>query len=198
MARWLSPTFGGKGKAMSNQKSKRPTWTDLKKSVSDLEHHEILKLVRDLYQLSTTNKEFLHARFLIGDDPLKPYKDTIRNCMYPDVMRDKPLRISRAKKAISEYSKATGDIKGETELMVFFVECGNRFTLELGDIDENFYNSLILMYDKAIGKILSLNDNDQEPFIKRLKQIMDSSSGIGWGYHDELCDLYCDAFEVDE
>jgi hypothetical protein len=54
------------------------------------------------------------------------------------------------------------------------------------------------MYDKAIGKILSLKVNDQGQFIRRLKQIMDSSSGIGWGYHDDLCDLYHDAFEVDE
>ncbi|MBL7178077.1 MAG: hypothetical protein ISS66_19810 [Desulfobacteraceae bacterium] len=163
-----------------------------------MEHNEILQLVRDLYQLSKTNKEFLHARFLVGDDPLKPYKDTIKDSMYPDVMRDKPLRISRAKRAISEYSKAADDLKGEAELMVFFVECGNRFTIELGDIDANFYDSLTLMYDKAIDMILSLKDEDQHQFKRRLKLIMDSSSGIGWGYHDELCDLYYDAFGDDE
>jgi len=54
------------------------------------------------------------------------------------------------------------------------------------------------MYDKAVGKILSMNDNDQEQFQKRLKLIMDSSSGIGWGYHDELCDIFYDAFELDK
>lgn len=183
---------------MAKRKTKAPTWSDLKKVISDLEHNESLQLVRDLYQLSKTNKEFLHARFLIGDDPLKPYKDTIKDCMYPNVMRDKPFRISRAKRAISEYSKAVDDVKGEAELMVFFVECGNRFTVECGDIDANFYDSLTLMYDKAIEKILSLKDNDQVQFKNRLKQIMDSSSGIGWGYHDELCDLYYDAFGADE
>ncbi len=183
---------------MPSKKFKRPTWSDLKKVISDLEHNEILQLVRDLYQLSKTNKEFLHARFLVGDDPLKPYKDTIKDSMYPDVMRDKPLGISRAKRAISEYSKAADDLKGEAELMVFFVECGNRFTIEFGDIDANFYDSLTLMYDKAIDMILSLKDEDQHQFKKRLKLIMDSSSGIGWGYHDELCDLYYDAFGDDE
>jgi hypothetical protein len=74
-----------------------------------LEHNEILQVVRDPYQLAKTNKDFLHARFLIGDDPLKPYKDTIKDCMYPNVMRDKPLRISLAKRAISEYSKAADE-----------------------------------------------------------------------------------------
>jgi hypothetical protein len=183
---------------MPSKKSNSPTWSDLKKVISDLEHNETLQLVRDLYQLSETNKEFLHARFLMVDDPLKPYKDKIKDCMYPNVMRDKPLRISRAERAISEYSKAADDDKGEAELMVFFVECGNKFTIELGDIDANFYDSLTLMYDKAIEKILSLKDSEQEQFKNRLKQIMDSSSGIGWGYHDELCDLYYDAFGAGE
>jgi len=182
---------------MTKKKTKRPSWSDVKKVISDMEHNEIVKLIRDLYQLSSTNKEFIYARFSIGDDPLKPYKEIIDDCMYPDVMRDKPIRISRAKRAISEYSKAAGDAVGEAELIVFFVECGNKFTLELGDIDERFYDSLTLMYDKAISKILSLDDEKKEQFRKRLKQIMDSSSGIGWGYHDELCDLYYDAFESD-
>ena len=182
---------------MPRKRSNRPSWSDIKEIICDMDHNDLVKLLRDLYQLSKTNKEFLHARFSIGNHPLKPYKKIIEECMYPDVMHDKPIRISHAKRAISEYSKAAGNVIGEAELMIFFVECGNRFTLDLGDIDEVFYDSLTLMYDKAIGKILTLNDEERERFRKRLKQIMDSSSGIGWGNHDELCDLYYDAFADD-
>jgi hypothetical protein len=35
-------------------------------------------------------------------------------------------------------------------------------------------------------------------FRKRLKKIMLSSNGIGWGYYDGLCDEYYGSFKVDE
>jgi len=96
-------------------------------------------LVADLYRLSNENKTFLHTRFEVGDDPLGPYKQTIEKCMYPDVYGNSPIQVSKAKRAISSYSKALGDPIGEAELMTFFVECDNNFTLDFGDIDEAFY-----------------------------------------------------------
>jgi hypothetical protein len=61
------------------------------------------------------NRDFLHAHFSIGDDPIAPYKKVIEECMFPDGMKNKPIQISTAKKAISEDSKALGDAKGEAE-----------------------------------------------------------------------------------
>ena len=118
--------------------------------------------------------------------------------MYPNIYRDKPIEISKAKRAISAYSKAVGDPRGEAELMTFFVECGNRFTVEFGDIDEGFYISLNLMYKRTIEKVLSLPAEQQGEFRERLKEIVTSSGGIGWGYHDELCRDFFEAFPEDE
>ncbi len=99
-------------------------------------------------------------------------------------------QISEAEEAISEYSKAAGDTRGEAELMIYFVESGHKFTLDWGDIDKYFYDSLLSMYDRAIKKVLSLPEQEQEDFRERLREICDTSSGIGWGYHDGLGDLY--------
>ena len=151
-------------------------------------------MVSDLYYLSKENKAFLHARFAVGGDTLAPYKKTISACMYPDVYTNKPIEVSKAKKAISSYSKAVGDALGEAELMTFFVECGNKFTLDFGDIDEAFYAALNRMYRRAIDKVLSLPGEQRDEFQGRLEAIMTSSSNIGWGYHDTLCDDYCEAF----
>jgi len=63
---------------------------------------------------------------------------------------------------LSGYSKAIDDIKGETELMVFFVECGNNFTLSYGDIDDDFYDSLLLMYEMAIQNVTELSPEEQK------------------------------------
>ena len=180
------------------RKTNNPTWSDVKSAIVNLGQKQLLALVADLYRYSKDNQAFLHARFGVGDAPLAPYKNIIDECMYPDVYSQKPIQISKAKKAISSYSKAVGDPLGETELMIFFVECGNNFTVDFGDIDESFYDALNRMYQRAIENVLSLPEEHQGKLQDRLKSIMASSSGIGWGYHDMLCDDYCSAFPEDE
>jgi len=170
----------------------------VKNRVASLDQKQLVQLARDLYGFSQENKHFFHARFAVGEEPLAPYKKTIAECMYPNVYRDKPIEISKAKRAISAYSKAVGDPSGEAELMTYFVECGNSFTVEFGDIDEEFYISLNLMYKRTIEKVLSLPAEQRGEFRERLKEIMTSSCGIGWGYHDELCRDFYEAFPEDE
>jgi hypothetical protein len=132
------------------------------------------------------------------DDPLAPFKKSIEEFMYPDIYSDKPIQISKAKAAMRRYSKAVGDINGETELKTFFVECGARFTVEYGHQDEAFYNALNLMYKEPIDKILSLPVVQRDDFRERLEEIMKSSRKIGWGYHDDLRADYYEAFPEDE
>ena len=79
--------------------------------------------------------------------------------------------------------------------MIYYVECGNKFTLDYGDINEAFYDSLIEMYEKAVKAVCKLPKNKKEFFRKRLEKIMISADGIGWGYYDDLCHFYYEAFE---
>jgi len=182
-------------KVISEKQTKQNgTWSDVKKVISNFGHEELVNLITDLYHLSSDNKNFLHTRFSLGEDPLRPYKKIIKDCLYPDVMHDKPLRIAQAKKAVSQYEKAIGETKGLVELMLYFVECGNRFTVDYGDINEDFYLALVRMYDKTIDTLFSLDEDTIQVYQSRFSEIMESSSGIGWGYHDDLCDLYYEAF----
>ena len=179
-------------------KSDHPSWSNVKGAVANLDYRQLVNLVADLYRFSKENQDFLHARFSVVDDPLAPFKQTIDECMYPDVFKNKPVQISKAKKALASYSKAVGDPLGEAELMTFFVECGNSFTVDLGDIGEEFYDALNRMYRRAIEKVLSLPEGQRDEFKERLKAIMTSSANIGWGYHDALRDDYYTAFVKDE
>lgn len=52
--------------------------------------------------------------------------------------------------------------------------------------------------DKNMYRVLALPRSEQGDFRKRLKKIMLSANGIGWGYHDGLCDEYYEAFHDDE
>lgn len=182
-------------KAMAKRKAKDQRWSDVKAAINKMDGKQLLGLVSDLYRLSRENQSFLHARFGIGS-ALEPYKKTISDCMYPDM--DKPIQISKAKKAISSYSKAVGDPNGEAELMTFFVECGNKFTVDYGDINEAFYDALVSMFRRVIDKVFNLPEGQREVFQRRLKSIVDSSANIGWFYHDRLVDAYYDAFPEKE
>lgn len=53
------------------------------------------------------------------------------------------------RKAISDYKKASGDEVGVLDIMVYYVEMGTKFTLEYGDIYEEFYDSLESMFKKV-------------------------------------------------
>lgn len=183
---------------VKKKRKKASTWSDVKKVLVNLNQHQLLKVIADLYRLSGENSAFLNTRYAAGDSPIIPYKKIIEECMYPDIYSNKSIQISKAKKAISNYSKAVNDPEGEAELMTYFVECGNSFTVNFGDIDGPFYDALNRMYRRAISKVLTLSEKQQKKFKDRLSVIKNSSSNIGWGYHDTLWVDYYEAFPEDE
>ena len=181
---------------MKKKKPKKASWEDIKKSIKDFETSRLIDLVADLYQLSEKNRIFLHARFLGGSDSLQKYKKIISDCLYPDLWDEKDdFDFKRAEKAIDDYSKATGDNDGIADLMIYYVKCGTKFTLDYGDMNETFYDTLIEMYEKAIKFVSKMPKKNRETFRKKLKKIMESAHGMGWGYYDDLCHLYYEAFE---
>lgn len=72
--------------------------------------------------------------------------------------------------------------------MFYYVEQGVKYTLEYGDIDEPFYNSMESMYYNALELIKKDCLFDQ--FSSRCQKIVSDTLGIGWGFHDALEDLY--------
>lgn len=66
-------------------KKNTSSWSDVKAKLADFDRAELLGLVQDLYAASKDNQSFLHARFGLGDDVLKPYKATIATL--PDGLR---------------------------------------------------------------------------------------------------------------
>ena len=173
---------------------KKPSWSDVKLAIADFERSALIGLISDLYAYSTPNKDFLHARFSLGSDALKPYKKIIEDALFPDVMSNDDVEIATAKKAISDYGKAVGDPKGLLELMVHFVECGASFSLDVGYGDEYFFAALERMYEKAIKLLLTLDEATIDDYYGRFEELMISTSDIGWGFHDTLGDIFYEAF----
>src|SRR5712691_13419360 len=134
-----------------------PSWQDVKAILPQQSPQELLQLIRDVYALRPEVKDFIHARLLASGASVAPYKKTIHQSLYPDVIHGEDIALARGRKAISDYKKATNDPMGTLELMVYYVECGNQFTVDYGDIDEEFYESLDSMFTQVV-KTLQKSD----------------------------------------
>ena len=77
---------------------------------------------------------------------------------------------------------------GTADIMLHYVESGAAFTVEYGDINEPFYLSMERMYLAAL-KYLQKNRLLGE-FESRCSAIVRNTSGVGWGFHDTLGDMY--------
>ena len=54
----------------------QPTWTDVKAKLAGLDRLGLVGLIQDLYAAHKDNRTFLHTRFGLSEDVLKPYKQT--------------------------------------------------------------------------------------------------------------------------
>lgn len=183
--------------ARGKSDKKKPSWSDIKKAIAGYDRAALVGLISDLYASNAQNNTFLHARFSTGSDALKPYLKIIEDTLYPDIYRNKPLQIAKAKKAISDYTKAAGEPKGILELMLFFVETGTAFTVNYGDMDGVLYPALVRMYDKALNLVLSMDEETIDEYYNRFDDLVTSTCNIGWGYHDALEEMFHNAFPED-
>ena len=113
---------------MSVSSRSKPSWSDVKARLQDVDRAGLLALMQDLYASSKDNQVFLHTRFALGDDVLKPYKQTIDRWLWPDVFKQQDTSVAKAKKAIADYKKAVGQPGDLAELTVYFCERAVRST----------------------------------------------------------------------
>ncbi len=165
--------------------------TDIKKELRKLDKEKLVELVVDLYKKNKSVKEFLDFYVNPNEKELfLKYKDKVYEAFYPK--RGYRFKLSDGKKAISDFKKLEASKELLSELMLFYVATGVEFTNEFGDIDEPFYNSVASVYLNAL-KLMS-KENILDKFADRAKKIVDDTSGIGWGFHDELGDIYSDFY----
>ena len=140
--------------------------------------------MKDYYQIKLSSSS--------GDtEVIAKYKKIIEDEFFPARGYGR-AKLSSAKKAISEYKKISESPTDIADITIFYVEQGVKFTNAYGDIDEPFYNSMESMYEKAIDWLIKYEIQDL--FQDRCKKIVKDTSGIGWGVHDMLGDLYSRAF----
>lgn len=167
----------------------KPSWSEVKAKLADFDRAGLIGLVQDLYAASKDNQAFLHARFGLGDDVLKPYKGTIDRWLWPDVFKQQDTSVAKAKKAIADYKKAVGRPEGLAELAVFFCERAVGFSNDVGLQDEGYFDALVRMFDQACKAIGALPTEHRPPLLGRLDAVRRLGHNLGYGVGDDMDDL---------
>lgn len=171
---------------MAVSKKSAPSWGDVKAKLADFDRAGLIGLVQDLYAASKDNQAFLHARFGLGDDVLKPYKATIDRWLWPDVFKNQDTSVAKAKKAITDYKKASGTADGLAELMVFYCERASGFSSDVGLDDEAYLSALVRMFEQALKAVATLPETQRPALWTRLQMVRDRSHGIGYGVGEDM------------
>lgn len=179
------------------KKAANPSWADIKKQLSGFERAELVALVQDLYAVSKENQAFLHARFCLGDDLLKPYKRTVDRWICPDLSKGQDVSVSKAKKAIADHKKAVGRPDALSELMVFYCERAAAFCANLSFEDDSFFIALVRMYAQALRLSAGLSQNERQRFMVRLGEVCEVCKTLGYGVSDEM-EVLLSEYSADE
>ncbi len=168
---------------------------EFKKHLNRLSKEQIIQELLDLESKFESVREYYQVKLSSGQNHQvqEKYKRIIRNEFFPD-RGDGKLRLTIAKKAIADYRKISTDERQVADLMVYYVECGVKFTNSYGDIDERFYSSMEKMFETALVYIFATER--QTLFRTRCREIVDNTEGIGWGFHDCIADTYYQFYDA--
>lgn len=162
---------------------------ELKRNLKEATKEQLIIDIADLFIKNEFVKDYYNSKY--GDDNslaiLIKHKDIIENEFFPENGFGK-ARLSVAKKAITEFKKISSDKGLIAELMVFYVENGVNYTACYGDINEQFYLSMESMYERALKYIT--DNNLVATFKERCLKIVNDTTDMGWGFHDQLCEIY--------
>lgn len=174
---------------MSAVPKNKPTWKDLKLRLQELDRGALLELIQDLYAANKDTQVFLHARFSLGDDVLRPYEETIDRWLWPDVFKQQDTSIAKAKKAVADYKKAVGQPAGVAELSVYFCERGVGFANDVGLQDEGYFAALVRMFEQAVLTTMALPQAQRVQLVARLDAVGKQAANLGYGVGDEMDEI---------
>lgn len=174
---------------------KKLTITQVKKELAKLSNEELVDIICKLYKSSKEAADQVNIIFgndSFVDEALEEAKKKVRDQFFTKRGYGR-LNLTTAKSAITAFKKICSDPAKVIDLQLYYVECGIEFTNDLGDINGSFYNSMAGMYETAVKSLIKTEDLELiKRFRPRLQQAVDDTGGIGWGFHEDLCDTFYD------
>jgi hypothetical protein len=162
----------------------------LKKELQRLTKEHLVEQKLELYDNNKSVKEF--NEFYLnpqGEKELvEKYKKIIRkefNVEHPERSGEK---FSVAKRAISDFRDLQPSPEALADVMLYLPESACELTYRYGDFSEQFYDSTYSNYNAALAFMQKHNLLDE--FKLRAEQCVRWASPCGYGFADEIADLY--------
>ena len=169
--------------------------TDIKKELKKLDKDILIDLVADLYKKNKSVKEFFDFYVNPNERELfEKYRDKVFGAFYPK--RGYNYKLKDGKQAISDFKKLGTSTDLLADLMLFYVETGVKFTNDYGDVNESYYKSLATTFVDSLT--LMSKENLLDKFEGRVVKVVDDTSGIGWGFHDYLVQVWMDFYPSED
>ena len=163
--------------------------TELKQQLRQMEKDDLILLICKIYKGSPTGRDMLDVEF--GGNQAEELMVNECKRKIAKVFEARTLSLRTAKKVISDFKKVCHNKENLAELMLYYVECGVEFTNTYGDIDDPFYHSIATVFSNFVKEINQFPDDSY--YVKnkkRIDAIYIDSKDIGWGFGDEIDDIY--------
>ena len=164
-------------------------WGAIKAKLKDFRASELVTLVRDLYQASPENRQFLRGRLLHSPADLEKYQRQVTDAVFPDPFSTRPVRVGEAERLIRHYRLSTGDESGTVDLMLAMVEAGTEQAVDLGYGNEAYFESLERVLESVVGALPSVPESARPTIVERLRQLAKRAESTGWGYGDAVREI---------
>ena len=93
---------------------------------------------------------------------------------------DRP-KLSVARKAITDYKKANGNVNGLLELILHYLDCGAFMATKYGYYENGFYSSMLSMFKSAI-RVIKKSDGEADKYLNDLSKIAKRCAPVGWEF----------------
>jgi hypothetical protein len=170
------------------------TLPQLKQHLKNKSVDELVKEIGELYKKFPDVQDYYKNTLTESGktEVVRKYNKIIKNEFFPERGMGR-LNLAVARKAVNDFKKISTSSFDIANIMIFYVENGVEFTNEYGDINESFYSSIECMFESAL-KYIRVTEQEEE-FYTCCEKIVNDTSGIGWGFHDTLSDLFAEYFE---
>jgi hypothetical protein len=182
--------LSGGGKNVPMAKSRKPSigWGNCKSVIRTWPQPGVVALVRELYDLSDENRQFLHARLLPqnADQTLAAAKAGLEKILnYNAAIRGR-FSHREIKKLIDRYAKATDDPARLCDLLIVDMDEGFATMGQLGDYEE-MVDHLYWAIGRLNEELVKVQREMLGPLVERLSDLANQwGRSFGYGISDEI------------
>jgi len=173
--------------------------TQLKKELQSLTKEQLIEQITVLCDTYKPVKEYFQT-FLNPEniqELFAKYKAVIVNEFYPETKSWNPkMRFSVAKKAIADFGALKPSPKLLADLMVTLAENASKFTYDYGDMTEQYYNSTVTNFERALKYMHK--EGLLDDFKLRCEDCLKYAEPCGYGFPDEMNDVYYEYYQEED